>query len=85
MASQTETQKSGTEETKNIDKENIAVEKDKKSNDDSATNVKSDNKQTIVENTTKCKNKSEDSEEIEFEIIGTEVAAGTNEIKLEAV
>ena len=81
MASQTETQKSGTEETKNIYKENMAVQENKKSQDDSATNGKTDKKRIITENATKCENESEDSEETEFKIIGTEVAAGTYEIK----
>ena len=75
MASQSESQKAGTEETK--DKANRTVEDNKKSEDDTATNEQTDDKQTKIED--------EDSEENEFEIIGTEVVAGTNEIKLEAI
>jgi hypothetical protein len=76
MASQTENQKAGTEETKDIekDKANRTVEEDKKSTDDTCANEQTDNKQTKIED--------EDSEETEFEIIGTEVVANTNEIKL---
>jgi hypothetical protein len=77
MASQTENQKAGTEETKDIekDKANRTVLEDKKSTDDKFANEQTDNKQTKIED--------EDSEETEFEIIGTEVVANTNEIKLE--
>eukprot|EP00090_Calanus_glacialis_P045469 TRINITY_DN8453_c0_g1_i1.p1 TRINITY_DN8453_c0_g1~~TRINITY_DN8453_c0_g1_i1.p1 ORF type:complete len:313 (-),score=119.41 TRINITY_DN8453_c0_g1_i1:97-1035(-) len=75
MASQSESQKAGTEETK--DKANRTVEDNKKSEDDTATNEQTDDKQTKIED--------EDSEENEFEIIGTEVVASTNEIKLEAI
>ena len=48
MASQTESQKAGTEETKGMekDKANRTVEEDKKSEDDTATNEQTDNKQT---------------------------------------
>ena len=76
MASQTESQKAGTEETKGMekDKANRTVEEDKKSEDDTATNEQTDNKQTKIEE--------EDSEESEFEIIATEVVASTISIKL---
>ena len=97
MASQTEDHKAGTEETKNIDKdlhkENMSVEEDKKSQDDTATNEQTIYKQTGIENPTKYQNESEDSEEAGFEIIETDVSACSKEallkthkdIKLEAV
>ena len=90
MASQTEV---GKEETKNIDKdkENMIVEVDKNSQDDTATNEQTINQKTGIENTTKYQNESEDSEEAGFEIIGKDVLACSKEalfnredIKLEA-